>query len=316
VATCALSAEDTTAERFTFVALGDTTYAIPADNPLYEQLIEAINAAQPAFSIHVGDTKGYGDCGRTFQESQRAFFDSFAGPVFYTPGNNEWSDCWKENRNSADPTEILKLMREVFFREAKSMGKTRMPLIRQADADARFSEFAENAHWNYGKATFGTLHMVGTHNNQDLRVEKYWREFVRREKANIAWAKAVFSAARSAEHRAVILSSHSNPFDAMLRHERGPFEPVLRAIISEADAFDGQVLLIHGHYHEFIVDRPVTELDLDVPEVRHPNITRLQVYGWPDMKAVQVTVDTSKPWIFAFEPLYAGESVSTNPDND
>ena len=51
-------------------------------------------------------------------------------------------------------------------------------------------------------------------------------------------------------------------------------------------------------------------LDLDKPTVTHPNITRLQVYGWPDMKAVRVSVDTSKRWVFGFEPLYAEESVS------
>ena len=102
----------------------------------------------------------------------------------------------------------------------------------------------------------------------------------------------------------------------MLRHTGGPFEAVLQVIISEADTFDGQVLLVHGHYHEFIIDRPVTELDMDVPEVRHPNITRFQVYGWPDMKAVRVTVDTSKPWVFGFEPVYAAESVSKHNDAD
>ena len=59
-----LLAAPASAQSFSFVALGDTTYAIPADNPLYERLIQAINASEPAFSIHVGDTKGRGDCGR------------------------------------------------------------------------------------------------------------------------------------------------------------------------------------------------------------------------------------------------------------
>ena len=71
-----------------------------------------------------------------------------------------------------------------------------MPLVRQADATPDFSEFAENARWAYGGATFATLNLVGTHNNQELRVEKYWREFVRREQANLAWVKATFAAAR------------------------------------------------------------------------------------------------------------------------
>ena len=135
------------AQPFSFVALGDTTYAIPADNPLYGGLIDAINAAQPAFSIHVGDTKGYGDCGRAFQESQLGFFNRFARPVFYTPGNNEWADCWKVNRGSADPTEILALMREVFWSKPESLGRERMPLVRESDELPAFAEFSENARW-------------------------------------------------------------------------------------------------------------------------------------------------------------------------
>lgn len=310
-----LLAEGASAQPFNFVALGDTTYAVPADNPLYEKLIQAINASEPAFSIHVGDTKGRGDCGRAFQQGQRAFFDSFAAPVFYAPGNNEWADCWKANRGGADPTEILKLMREVFWSEPASLGRRRLPLVRLADALPEFAEFAENARWTYAGATFATLNLAGSHNNQDLRVEKYWREFVRREQANLAWVKATFAAARAGGQRAVVLAFHSNPFDQALRHERGPLEPVVQAIAEEADAFDGQVLVVHGHDHQFTIDRPLTELDLDQPQVRHPNVTRLQVYGWPDMKAVRVSVDTTKPWVFAFEPVYAATgSVSPNKD--
>lgn len=310
------AADDAVAEPFSFVALGDTTYAIPVDNPVYEKLIAAINAARPAFSIHVGDTKGEGDCGRAFQESQRAFFDSFEAPVFYAPGNNEWSDCWKENRGSYDALKIMDLLRDVFFDEPLSMGQTRHPLTRQSDVDRAHKTFAENARWVHQDVTFATLNMVGTYNNQELREEKYWREFVRREAANIAWVHAAFAAARKAGHRAVVLSFHSNPFDERLRREGGPFEPVLQAIIAEADEFDGQVLVVQGHFHEFTIDRPVSDLNLDAATVSHPNITRLQVYGWPDMKAVRVTVDTDKPWVFGFEPLYADVSVSAASGSD
>jgi hypothetical protein len=311
-----LAAVDAAAEPFSFVALGDTTYAIPADNPLYEKLIQAINDSRPAFSIHVGDTKGRGDCGRPFQESQRAFFDRFAAPVLYAPGNNEWSDCWKENRGGADPTEILKLMREVFWSEPRSLGASRLALVRESDALAEFPEFAENARWTFGAATFATLNLVGTHNNQELRVEKYWREFVRREQANLAWVKASFAAARQAGHRAVVLAFHSNPFEEELRFEGGPFEAVVQAIAAGADAFAGQVLVVHGHNHAFTIDRPLSVLDIEKPSLSHPNVTRLQVYGWPDMKAVRVGVDTTKPWVFGFEPVYAAEgSVSPHKDH-
>ncbi|MDZ4730797.1 MAG: hypothetical protein SH820_12735 [Xanthomonadales bacterium] len=37
---------------------------------------------------------------------------------------------------------------------------------------------------------------------------------------------------------------------------------------------------------------------------------RLQVYGWPDMKAVKVSVNTSKPRVFGFEPLFGDGNIS------
>ena len=299
------------AEPFSFVALGDTTYAVPEDYPLYEALIAEINAAQPAFSVHVGDTKGFGDCGRAFQESQRVYFDKFAAPVVYAPGNNEWADCWRANRGSAEPLEILGIMRDVFWSKPVSLGARTMPLERQADTAPEFAEYSENARWRHGGATFATLNITGTWNQLELREERWWKEFVRREKANVAWVQAAFAAARAGGDRGVVFAFHTNPFLEEVRWEGGPSEAVLQAIIAGADAFDGQVLVVHGHTHEFTIDRPVTELDTHKPSVSHPNLTRLQVYGWPDMKAVRVTVDVSKRWVFGFEPLYAASSVST-----
>jgi len=137
---------------------------------------------------------------------------------------------------------------------------------------------------------------------------------VRREQANISWVKRAFAAAHENGDKAVVFAFHTNPFDETLRYENGPSEPVLEAILDGADAFDGMVLVVQGHYHELTVDRPVSKLDLSKPGVSHPNVLRLQVYGWPDMKAVQVHVDASKPWVFGFEPPYApGQSVSSHP---
>lgn len=298
------------AEPFSFVALGDTTYSVPDDFPLYEKLIAEINTAKPAFSIHVGDTKGRGDCGRPVQEKLRDYFDTFDQPVVYAPGNNEWADCWKPNRGSADPLEILGILRDVFWSKPMSLGRTKMPLERQADAGAEFAEYSENARWHHGGATFATLNLTGTYNQFELRSEKSWKEAVRREQANVAWAKAAFAAARAAGDKAVVFSFHTNPFQQELRYEGGPFEAVIQAITAEADAFQGMVLFVQGHNHELTIDRPLSELDIEAPSISHPNVLRLQVYGWPDMKAVRVSVDTSKRWVFGFEPLYAEDSVS------
>jgi hypothetical protein len=125
--------------------------------------------------------------------------------------------------------------------------------------------------------------------------------------------KATFAAAKAAGDKAVVLAFHPDPFLENLSYENGPYGPLVEAITAEADAFPGQVLVVHGHHHQFTVDRPLTELDTEKPAVNHPNVTRLEVFGWPDMKAVRVSVDTTKPWVFGFEPLYGASSVSTTP---
>ena len=45
------------AERFSFAAMGDTPYVLPGDFERFGRLIERINSARPAFTIHVGDIK-------------------------------------------------------------------------------------------------------------------------------------------------------------------------------------------------------------------------------------------------------------------
>jgi len=81
------------AERFHFVALGDTAYNPSRDYPVYERLIGAINEDQPAFTVHVGDTWGVMTCTEEHHRWIRTWFDKYTHPVVYTPGDNEWTDC-------------------------------------------------------------------------------------------------------------------------------------------------------------------------------------------------------------------------------
>jgi hypothetical protein len=304
------------AEQYSFVALGDTSYDIPGDYPVYLSLIHSINAVKAKFSIHVGDTKGAGDCGDEFQLRQKEFFETFEQPLIYTFGNNEWADCWKDNRGKHDPLVVLRSMRKIFFAENASLGKNQTPLIRQADlAPTEFSDYVENVRWSTEEVTYSTLHVVGEHNNQFLREEPLWREFVAREKANLAWINAAFESAAGAGHKALVISMHSNIFGDLAQMDGSAFQPVLSAISANAETFDGQVLVIHGHEHTFIIDRPMHKWDSAETTISGSNITRLEVFGWPDMKAVRVSVDTSTPWVFGFEPVYGEPSLTPSYDD-
>jgi hypothetical protein len=311
----AVVSQATSGEKYDFVALADTSYQVPEDDILYKELIDVINAASPKFSIHLGDTKGYGDCGNEFQMKQRHIFASFENPVVYAYGNNEWAECWRANRNSGDPVAILDNMRQIFNGEAASMGKNKMPVARQSD-QGTFSKYAENVTWHTEDVSFATINLTGSYNNMNVRDEALWREFMERELANIAWLETVFENAVTRGDKGLIIAFHSDIFDEALDFAGGPFRKVLDTIKVGATKFKGQVLVIHGHHHEFIVDKPIRVWDNAQKTSIFDNVTRLQVYGWPDMKAVRISVDTETPWIFGFEPLYGENSINKEFENN
>lgn len=86
------------AQALRFVALGDMPYGPPDKSYLpYRALIERVNALQPAFTIHVGDIKaGSTLCSDEEFAAQLEHFGRYAGPVIYTPGDNEWTDCHRD----------------------------------------------------------------------------------------------------------------------------------------------------------------------------------------------------------------------------
>ena len=106
------------AEPVRFVAFGDMPYCqptapdrCPAEEGRVARLMAEINAARPAFSIFVGDTKGGSEiC--TDERVLRAFsWMTLANhPLIYTPGDNEWVDCWQDRGGRFDPLERLALL--------------------------------------------------------------------------------------------------------------------------------------------------------------------------------------------------------------
>ena len=114
----ALSAGPAAAQdrSFTFVTLGDMPYDVPEDYERFERLIGAINALDPVFSIHVGDTKsGRDDCGDARLQETLDRFMLFERPLVYTPGDNEWTDCHRARAGGYDPLERLARVREMHF---------------------------------------------------------------------------------------------------------------------------------------------------------------------------------------------------------
>lgn len=304
-AVAALCAGAVHAETFRFVALGDMAYGDPADDhPRLEALIDTINARNPAFTIHLGDTKsGSAPCSDDVLLKQRDFMNRFTGALIYTPGDNEWTDCHMASPGNFDPRERLGFIRQAYFPSSDSLGRKPIRLLRQADLMPEFASFVENARFSHAGITFATAHVVGSNNGFETHDPEAAPEFFTRNRANIAWLNAAFDAAVSNNAKGMVLALHANMFEfdfnefGKERHLRhSGFKSFAETLAKRAEAFKRPVLLVYGDSHIFRIYRPYRR--------RPANLLALEVFGSPDMHAVEVTVDPDDPAIWSFRPIY------------
>jgi hypothetical protein len=279
------------AEPLRIVALGDMPYGDPAEvYPPYEALIAKINEVPPTLVIHVGDTKGGSiPCTDRILAEQRAFMNRFRAPVLYSLGDNEWTDCHRKKAGAYDPFDRLRLIRETYFADKKTLGAP-IPLIR----DKR----PEQARLMMAGVMFLTLHVTGSENGRGLTPFDWRDTFKARTKAAIEWLEASFAEAGNAE--AVVIALHADMFrkhDFKRKKQKwrkgSAFRDVGKALVKAAADYGKPVLLIFGDSHEYRVFQPATD--------KAPNLVAMEVYGAPDMHAVEVLIEpgTHQPFRFA-----------------
>lgn len=260
---------------FTFAAFGDTPY-VEDEESRFVGMIAEINHEKPAFTLHVGDFKsGWSPCSDTLYALRREQFSLFHQPLIYVPGDNEWSDCWRSIGAARDPLERLQKLRSLFFADAFSLGQQKIALSRQGAA------YPEHARWTHEGILFATLNVPGGNNNARIPAE-----YAAREKALLEWLAAAFRLARAQRHRGVVIAMQANPFVRSVAVKNG-FAALLQALAEEAQAFEGEVLLIHGDTHRFRFDRPLLGRRTGRPL---SNVTRLEVFGYPFVNWVRVRV--------------------------
>ena len=288
---------------FSFVALGDLPYGPPekAYGP-YRSLIDRINLEVPAFSVHVGDFKsGSTLCSDEEFANQLAHFQRFKGAVVYTPGDNEWTDCHRNNNGSFDPLERLAALRQKFFSTGQSLGAKPLSVQNQStDKTAPFSKYIENARWMNQGVMFATLHIVGSNNNLESRNIAANREFFERDAANVAWIQSTFEQARLQNAAAVVFAFQADVLENKTPWEDFPGWSGFRTSIGQtlmplANSWGKPVLVVHGDSHQFKIDQP---FQLDKKPLK--NVTRLIVPGASDVRAVKVTIQEAS---FSFELL-------------
>jgi hypothetical protein len=224
--------------------------------------------------------------GRRFEQ-----LNGLSHPVFFTPGDNEWTDC----SVSADVRlQALTRLRSVFFGRNSSLGRRTLPLERQGSVSAEFAEFVENTRWQADAITFATLHVVGSSNNVQAA------ERGRRTEADLAWLDAAFATARDRSSRGLVLVMQANLFE-----RDSPFtKPIKDALLRNVLAYAAPVVLVHGDTHQFRVDHPLVGAD----GTRVAHFTRVETFGTPDHHWVEAIVDYDNPQVFSFFPRYVEEN--------
>jgi hypothetical protein len=288
-------------DPFEFAIIGDNPYTPTAittvgkiqtyPSPAYENLITHINAAQKVqFTVHAGDIKA-GDtlCSDNVYTTNRDLFNSFARPVIFAPGDNEWTDCHRANNGGMNPIERLAFLRAVFYTNALSLGGSKMPLNRQS-ADPEMGmylpycptmqpgsigcSFAENVMWTFGPADaayrilFVTLNQPGSNNNHSRSSGLYAAdtepEYSARNAANIAWLNKAFNLLYAdGSIKGLVVLSQANAFERYLESGQGytssGYADFITTLRNRAKNQQKRILVVGGDTHYFRIDKPLTQ---------------------------------------------------------
>ena len=270
------SCSGATAASFTFGAFGDTPYT-RFEELHFPALVAEMNKEDLAFVVHVGDFKSVAaPCSDAFYRQRKQWFDTIRHPFVFVPGDNDWADCRSRRSGSYDPLERLAKLRELFFHGELSLGQRQIKLERQPGS------YPEHARWHHERVLFVTLNVPGHDNNANAMPE----EFHVRSVAINQWLTESFALARKDRLRGVALLMQANPWFGMTKTDVG-FRDLMRRLVTESRAFDGEVLLVHGDTHRHIVDHPLVDPDTGAPIL---NFTRVEVFGSPNLNWVRIRV--------------------------
>jgi hypothetical protein len=268
-----------------FVIFGDLQDSSEEGRLRDGALIERINSVAPAFSVFVGDIKGSGSpCSDELFETMRALFDRHEAPLIYTPGDNEWTDCWRAPAGGFDPAERKDAVVSLFTAPGESIGQQTLRLEQQEGQ-------RENARWRWNNIVFATLHMTGSNNNLQQRDDAI-AEHQGRDALNAIWLDETVDAASDAI--ALFLFTHANPKWEVAWWEPTGFDRFRGQLVEVAARFQGPIVVAHGDTHTFRIDKPFRGA---------PQMTRVEVFGPPQRGAVVVDVDPASPEVFRFAPL-------------
>ncbi len=299
-------------DAFSIALISDMPYS-DRQIRLFEKLIREVNA-DPTIDLilHAGDIKGSGPCDDRLYRDRLELYNKFDKPLIYTIGDNEWTDCHREDNGRYYPLERLAFLRTVLFADpTQSIGGRPIP-VRSQSAISGFETFVEHAVVLHKKIVFGTLHVVGSNNDLnpwsgfdpsdtiDQPRQDRIEEFRAREAAVLHWLNEIFDLARKTESPGILILIQADPRFELDRHEggRAGFNGFIDALRELTIEYGKPVLLAHGHKHYLWIDKPLYRTVADGQRERVETLTRIQAPGSPLVRWVKVTVDPLSPEVF------------------
>jgi hypothetical protein len=199
-----------------------------------------------------------------------------------------------------DPLERLAKLREVFFGDAWSLGRARMPLARQetcaerSGTTCRCPGLPENRVWTRSGVVFASVHVVGSNDNRGFDAAND-AEQACRATANRAWIENALRLAEGPDRRGLVLLTHANPWEPSRDRV---YDALLAQVAAGARRLAKPILYVHGDTHTYRVDRPFR----DGRGERVDNVVRLETFGSPVSGWVRVTVDPDDANLYRIEP--------------
>jgi hypothetical protein len=301
--------------NFSLAVIGDIPYG-DAQIARFPAVVDQINADPDVrFVTHLGDIKsGSSLCTNDYFAQVRAQFDRFQDPLVYTPGDNEWTDCHRENNGSYDPFLRLAKVRQLFFPKANSTLGQHKETVRSQVRQG----YIENVQFEKANVAFAAVHIVGSNDgltawtdmNRTSPTPDQVEEESARQAADLHLIHGTFADAKRHHNRAVVLFTQADMFDptvpAPAFTDYSAFAPIVQALAEESAQFAGPVYLFNGDSHVYNDDNPLaagsTWLSFYGVDTPAPNLTRLTVDGSTAVNNyLKVTVHRDGPQVLTWE---------------
>jgi hypothetical protein len=330
----------------TYAVIGDTPYSVFQIRHFTQDVAEINVDSNVTRVIHLGDIKsGSTRCDTVDSNPDtgdftqiKAAFDTFADPLVYTPGDNEWTDCHRANNGGYQPAgdtwtdpgltallgtgtvgqpSRLSQIRSMFF---PALGQTLG--ANPATVDAQSEDYPENVTWEKSRVQFGMLNVPGSNNDWAPwfgvtdRSQTQIDEVTDRTDADLEWLDHIFSQAKASKAKAVLIGIQADMWDPAFfsggsdaaRAASDHFTPIVNRLAELALEWERPVLLMNGDSHVYEVDNPFSNPDSAQNQIYGlekavPNIARITVNGstTPCHQWLKLTINPKSDSVFSWE---------------